>query len=289
MIYSMTAFARGELQDSWGTLTLEMRSVNSRFLEINFRLPEELRSCEQPLRERVTTRLGRGKLDLTVRLQSEGGAEGKLTLNTPLISQLAAACRQITPLIAPAAAINPLELLGWPGVVQNHAPDSQQLHPGLLALCDSTLDELLNVRQREGEGLAQLLHQRLEAIGQEVAILQARLPAAISTARERLQSRLAALQVELDPARLEQEVVLLVQKWDVHEEIDRLQTHLNEITRLLRNSDKSIGRRLDFLIQELHREANTLGAKSTDITTTQSVIEIKVLIEQMREQVQNIE
>ncbi len=288
MIRSMTAFARREDQGAWGALQLELRSVNHRYLEVSPRLPEELRVLENKLRERIAQRLGRGKVDCNVRYQApQSGADG-VKVNLELVKQLAHASREIDSILYNAAPINSLEVLRWPGVLETAGVDEEQLQAALLALLDQALDEMNENREREGEKLQAIILQRCDAIEAVVAQVKQRLPEVLANLRKRLEDRLGELKQELDPTRLEQEMVLQAQKIDVDEEMDRLATHIAEVRHVLKGNEP-VGRRLDFLMQELNREANTLGSKSADSETTKASVELKVLIEQMREQIQNIE
>jgi uncharacterized protein (TIGR00255 family) len=284
----MTAFARKEKQGEWGSLQLELRSVNHRYLELSPRLPEELRQLEPKIRERVNQQLGRGKVDCNVRYQPPQTVAGELAVNTELVKQLAHASREVDGIIYNPAPVNSLDVLRWPGVLESPGIDEQQLHAELLSLLDQALQELDDNRRREGEKLKAIILLRCDAIEEVVRTVRERLPEILAGLRRRLQERLAELKQELDQERLEQEMVMLAQKLDVDEEMDRLATHIEEVRRVLQ-SDEPVGRRLDFLMQELNREANTLGSKSADSETTKASVELKVLIEQMREQIQNIE
>ncbi|UZJ43564.1 YicC family protein [Marinimicrobium sp. C6131] len=285
---SMTGFARTSQQYDWGTLTWEIRSVNHRYLEPAFRLPEDLREIEPHLRERIRKRLHRGKLEMSLTLQKEEGAEQALGINLPRVRQLAEAAHKIGNELHDAAPVSPLDVLRWPGVLQQAELNRDTLIEAALALFDQTLKQLLEHRTREGNELVQFIHQRLDGISAEVVKLRERLPEILTAQREKLQSKIEALKVDLDPERLEQEITLLAQKADVDEELDRLDTHVAEVKHTL-SQKSSLGRRLDFLMQELNREANTLSSKAIVAETTQSAVELKVLIEQMREQIQNIE
>jgi uncharacterized protein (TIGR00255 family) len=289
MIRSMTAFARQEGDGEWGALQLELRSVNHRYLEVNPRLPEELRQLEPMLRERIGRRLGRGKIDCTIRYQPPTAATaGGVKVNTELVKQLSHASREVDSLIYNPAPVNSLEVLRWPGVLESAAVDMEQLRGAAMALLDAALQELDENRGREGEKLKTIILQRADSAAEVVTAVRQRLPEVLAAVRQRLNERLAELRQELDENRLEQEMVLQAQKLDVDEEMDRLETHLAEVRRVLER-DEPVGRRLDFLMQELNREANTLGSKSADSETTKASVELKVLIEQMREQIQNIE
>lgn len=288
MIRSMTAFARKENQGDWGALQLELRSVNHRYLEVSPRLPEELRVLETRLRERIAKKLGRGKVDCNVRYQApQSGAEG-MQVNLELVKQIAHASREVDNIIYNPAPVNSLEVLRWPGVLESAGVDEEQLQGALMELLEQALDEMIDNREREGEKLEAIILQRCDTIEEVVAQVRKRLPEVLANLRQRLEDRLAELKQELDPARLEQEMVMSMQRLDVDEEMDRLATHVAEVRRVLKNKEP-VGRRLDFLMQELNREANTLGSKSADSETTKASVELKVLIEQMREQIQNIE
>lgn len=286
---SMTGFARREAKLPWGTLVWEIRSVNHRYLEPGFRLPEDFREIEPQLRDAMRKNLQRGKVEASLSIQWEQEAQSELGVNVERVEQLTKAAQQINNLLgATAAPINAVDILKWPGVIQKQELDRDTIQAAALDLFDQTLAGLIEHRAREGAELEQLILQRLDAVSAQVIAVRARLPEILRGQREKLQAKLANLQIELEPERLEQEVVLLAQKADVDEELDRLDTHVIEIKRSLKQTD-SLGRRLDFLMQELNREANTLSSKSIVSDTTQAAVELKVLIEQMREQVQNIE
>ncbi len=288
MIRSMTAFSRAERSGPWGEMTLEIRSVNHRFLDLSPRLPEEIRAIEPTIRERISRKLSRGKVDLFLRFKAEEVAGDSLEINTELAQRVAHASREVDGLLYNPAPVNSMDLLRWPGVLQTGNLDPEELRNCALELLDEALAGLVAMREREGAKLAEILEQRCASIEQEVARVQEILPEIRSQWRDKLLGRFKELQVEVDPQRLEQELVITAQKMDVDEELDRLTTHLQEIRRAL-GKKGPVGRRLDFLIQELNREANTLGSKSFDSRTTQASVELKVFIEQMREQVQNLE
>lgn len=286
---SMTGFARREAKLPWGTLVWEIRSVNHRYLEPSFRLPEDFREIEPNLRDAMRKALQRGKVEASLSVHWEQEGETDLGINLDKIAQLTKAAQQINGLLGSVAApVNALDILRWPGVIQKQELDREQIHNAALELFDSALEGLIEHRAREGAELEQLIINRLDSVSAQVVNVRARMPEILAAQREKLQTKLAALQVELEPERLEQEIVLLAQKADVDEELDRLDTHVIEVKRSLKQTD-SLGRRLDFLMQELNREANTLSSKSIVSDTTQAAVELKVLIEQMREQVQNIE
>jgi len=287
MIHSMTAFARAEQANANGTLSWELRSVNHRYLEPHLRLPESFRDLEGAVREALRNGLSRGKVECTLRF-SDDNAGKALQVNLERAAQLVAAAESVAGLIKQPAALNPLEVLGWPGVLVANAADPQALNQSALALFTEALNELKNGREREGIELAKLLNERLDSILEQVAALRELVPQMLAGQRQKILDRCAEMQAELDPQRLEQELVILAQKSDVAEELDRLSTHVNEVRRVLKTGGQA-GRRLDFLMQELNREANTLGSKASDTRSTQAAVNLKVLIEQMREQVQNIE
>ena len=287
MIHSMTAFARAEQAGDHGTLSWEIRSVNHRYLEPHLRLPEAFRDLEGPVRDALRKGLSRGKVECTLRF-TEDSTGRALQVDSQRASQLIAAAETVAALIKQPAPLNPLEILNWPGVLVGDAADPQALNNTALGLFHQALEELKKGRQREGEELARLIDERLDAITEETATLRAQVPQMLALQRQKLLDRCAEMRAELDPQRLEQEMVLLAQKSDVAEELDRLTTHVGEVRRVLK-SDGATGRRLDFLMQELNREANTLGSKAFDPRSTQAAVNLKVLIEQMREQVQNIE
>lgn len=288
MIRSMTAFARAEERGDFGTVACEIRSVNHRFLEPAFRLPDALRELEFPLRERLRQTLTRGKVDVQFRLESADGGEARVELNRELARQLVEAAAEIDQMGRHAAPLNATDILRLPGVIRSREADHEQLLTAAHAVFDAALTAFIAMREREGAELARLIGERLGALEAETARVRERMPAIVSHYRERLLGRLAEVRADLNSERLEAEMVLFSQKIDVAEELDRLLSHVAEIRRVL--ADKgAVGRRLDFLMQELNREANTLGSKSVSADSTLSSVELKVLIEQMREQIQNIE
>jgi len=287
MVHSMTAFARAERAGPQGTLSWELRSVNHRYLEPHLRLPESFRDLESAVREALRQGLSRGKIECTLRFTEETAGK-PLQVNRERAGQLVEAAELVASLIQQPAALNPLEVLAWPGVLVADATDPQALNNDALSLFNQALDELKAGRAREGADLAKLLDERLTSIKTEVATLRTLVPQMLATQRQKVLDRFADMKAELDPQRLEQEMVLLAQKSDVAEELDRLSTHVTEVRRVLKAGGQA-GRRLDFLMQELNREANTLGSKAFDPRSTQAAVNLKVLIEQMREQVQNIE
>ena len=287
-IRSMTAFARQEREGAWGSLTWELRSVNHRYLEVSLRLPDELRSLETAIRERAAKRLGRGKLDANLRFKPAARKNTELQLDEQVLSQVLAASSAIASRLHAAASPSPLDLLRWPGVILEETADPAPLTEAALELFDQALNELLDTRRREGAQIHDVLTTRLDAMEPLLASARARLPEIIARIRDKLRQRVDELVANPDKDRLEQELAFLAQKMDVDEELDRLTGHIAEVRRVLRLSEP-VGRRLDFLMQEFNREANTLGSKSADSETTRVSVELKVLIEQMREQVQNVE
>lgn len=288
MIYSMTAFARQEVQSALGTFTWELRSVNHRYLDISVRLPEELRFIEAQVRALVSRRLKRGKVDCALRYLAPSEAAVKFSLDEQLTRQLVRLCEEIDALAHNPAPLNSLEVLRWPGVLKTPALDMERLKTEALSALEEALKEMIATRAAEGARLAIFMTQRCEEIEAIVERVRTHLPHAMARFRERLQARLETVQAELEPGRLEQELVLFAQKNDAAEELDRLQAHMAEVRQVFQRQEP-VGRRLDFLMQELNREANTLAAKSGDVEISQDAVELKVLIEQVREQVQNIE
>jgi uncharacterized protein (TIGR00255 family) len=283
----MTAFTRQETQASWGSLVWEIRSVNHRYLEPHLRLPDSLRELEGSLREKLRKSLSRGKVECTLRFVPETQQQN-LSVDRDYAAQLIAAAEDVRRLMSDSQPLSPLEVLRWPGVLRESELDMAAVKLAALALFDQALTDLAQGRQREGADLALLVEQRLEAIDRVVVEVRNRLPQILQAQRDNLRTRLSELLTEIDETRIEQEIALLAQKADVDEELDRLSTHVQEVRRVLKQKDP-IGRRLDFLMQELNREANTLSSKSIVTDTTQCAVELKVLIEQMREQIQNIE
>ncbi len=286
MIRSMTAYATTEAESPLGTLVCELRTVNHRYLEQSLRLPEELRLFEPALRARVTARLGRGKVDLIIRLRGQSPSRS-MEVDHALLARLGELALDMEARF-PRLRTEFTELLDIPGVLRQPEVDQEALKTVLLALLDQALDGLVETREREGAATAALIGERLQGIGDIVQQMREWLPHIRAGLRERLHARLADIQASADPGRLEQELVLQLSRMDVDEEVDRLAAHVVEARRIL-TLDEPVGRRLDFLMQEFNREANTLGSKSVDTRSTNAAVELKVLIEQMREQVQNIE
>ena len=288
MLKSMTAFARQQFAAEWGNVTWEIKSVNQRFLEPNFRMPESFRHLEFELRNVLRKRLNRGKLDCTLRIEMNPKHAGRMKLDQEMAQQLLTAHEELQVLAQDNQSADLVQLMRWPGLLQQEEADTDTMEKDVKQAFSQAVEQLIEVRQREGEALSEIIEQRLKGISSEVAKVGEQMPAVIKWQRERVTNRFEEAKVELDKDRLEQEMVFLAQKLDVAEELDRLNTHVTECLRLLKDKGP-VGRRLDFLMQEFNREANTLGSKSINADITNSSVEIKVLIEQMREQEQNIE
>lgn len=287
MIFSMTAFARQEQKYNWGKASWEIRSVNQRYLETFIRLPEQFRSLEAVIREKLRSKLQRGKVECYLRFEANQAAQSQIYINHSLAKQLIDGAEWVIQQ-AEHGEINPFDVLRWPSVVAAEEQDLDSIAQQITTLFDTSLKELITSRAREGEQLKAMIEQRLNAVELEVAKVATQLPEAAAWQRQRLIDRLEEAKIELDPQRLEQELVMLAQRSDVAEELDRLKAHIIETYRILKQGG-ACGRRLDFMMQEFNREANTLGSKSINNHITQSAVELKVLIEQMREQIQNIE
>lgn len=287
MIRSMTAFAACERAATGGHLSCELRAVNHRYLELGIRAPEDLRSIETAFRERLAQKISRGKVDLGFRYRPLAGSSGALRVNESLLGQLSELATKAHSRF-PGLRTEFTELLRYPGVIEEEAFDQAGLQADALALLDQTIAQFVLAREREGANLAAVMRERVDGIERIVAQVREWLPDIRSALRARMEAKIADLKLPLDPGRLEQEVVLNLQKIDVDEELDRLSSHVAEARRVFALPE-AVGRRLDFLMQEFNREANTLGSKSVDSRTTQAAVELKVLIEQLREQVQNLE
>ncbi len=285
---SMTGFARQEIQHSWGTLSCEIRSVNHRYLEPSIRLPETLRAIEPNLRESLRKKLSRGKIEASMFLKTEFSEDAQLGLNEELAGKIVELAQNVQEKIENPANIDAIDILRWPGVIKTAEIDTDELHKATLELFQNTLKQLVDNRSREGGELAQLIEARLVSIAEAVVEVRAKVPELLEQQHQKLRSKLDTLKVEVDEDRFSQEAVYIAQKADVAEELDRLEAHIVEVRHTVKQNGP-IGRRLDFLMQELNREANTLSSKSISSETTQSAVDIKVFIEQMREQVQNIE
>lgn len=287
MIRSMTAYARREIKGNWGSAAWELRSVNQRYLETYIRLPEQFRSLEPVVRERLRTRLTRGKIECNLRFELDPSAQSSMILNEKLAKQLVEAANWVK-MQSDEGEINPLEVLRWPGVMSAAEQDLDVISTELMASLELAIDDFIDAREREGNALKAMIEQRLEGVSAEVAKVRQQMPEILQWQRERLVSKLEEAQVQLENNRLEQELVLMAQRVDVAEELDRLEAHVKETYVILKKKE-AVGRRLDFMMQEFNRESNTLASKSINADVTASAIELKVLIEQMREQIQNIE
>jgi uncharacterized protein (TIGR00255 family) len=284
----MTGFARESAESVHGTLTWEIRAVNHRYLDLQFKLPDELRPHEQAFRRSVSAALGRGKVECAFFFRREFNQDTDMQVDTELVKLIGQRISDVTVKLPNVAAVNPIEILRWPGVVRQAEVDVEPLFAAATALLDRALAAIGEMRASEGARIEEMLASRCADIGELATSVRARMPEVLAAARARQQERIDALDVEADPARLEVELALIATKLDVDEELDRLDSHLVEIREAI-GADKPVGRRLDFLMQELNREANTLGSKSADAQTTKAAVELKVLIEQMREQIQNVE
>jgi len=285
----MTGFARRERQGPWGTLACELRSVNHRYLELSLRLPDDLRSLEGDARQLLASTLKRGKVEAGIYLRGTATANTTVEINRPLVEQLLRRAAEVSALAGAASApMNPLDILRWPGAIRDADRDPSPVLAETISLLRETISDLNDARAREGGRLRELLRQRCELLAQQIAAVRTRLPEVSARLRAKVGERVAQLGVQVDAERLEQELVLIAYKMDVQEELDRLGSHIDETLQAL-DSKEPAGRRLDFLMQELNREANTLSSKSQDMETTRAAVDIKVLIEQMREQVQNVE
>jgi uncharacterized protein (TIGR00255 family) len=289
MIRSMTGFARRERQGPWGTLTCELRSVNHRYLELSLRLPDDLRGLENDARQLLSGSLRRGKVDAGVYLKGAAAGVASLEINRAMVEQVVAGAAEVSAIAGSAAgALNPLDVLRWPGVIRDAERDVTPIAAAAMELLKETAADLNDARAREGARIRDMLAQRCEALRDLVSVVRARLPEVSARIRARVLERVAQLGTTIDAERLEQEIALLAYKMDVEEELDRLGSHIAETLQVI-DSKEPAGRRLDFLMQEFNREANTLSSKSQDSETTRAAVDMKVLIEQMREQVQNVE
>lgn len=288
MLKSMTAFSRQEAVNEFGTLAWELRSVNHRYLDLSIRLPEELRGIEPKVRDKLNSKLSRGKVEASLRFKATANAGAQLLVNEELAQQVASAAQSVRALLPESTPLSAFELLRWPGVVGQADTDLGPLQSATLALLSDAIEDYLATRGREGDKTALMLSERCDAMEDIVARVRELRPQALERQRNKLLGRIEELGVEHDNSRLEQELVFIAQRLDVDEELDRLTAHISELRDILERKDP-VGRRLDFLMQEFNREANTLSSKSADSETTALAVDLKVLIEQMREQVQNIE
>jgi uncharacterized protein (TIGR00255 family) len=284
----MTGFAREAAELPFGTLTCELRTVNHRYLDVQFRLPEELRPREIELRRQIAAAVKRGKVECSMHLRRSFHQNEELKLNEELVRQLSARVAELSDLLPEARALDPIDVLRWPGVVVEPEIDSEPLFAASSELLTATLAALGEMRANEGGRISEMLETRCAEILAIATGIKKRMPEVMEAVRAKQRERIDNLNIEADPARLETELALIAQKLDVEEELDRLLSHVSEIRAVLEKGEP-VGRRLDFLMQELNREANTLGSKSGDTETTRSAVDLKVLIEQMREQIQNVE
>ena len=287
MIYSMTAFAHLEIKKEWGNAVWEIRSVNQRFLETYFRLPEAFRHLEMGLRERLRNSLTRGKVECSLRVELAQASNNKIALNNDYAEQVITSLKTLQG-IAGEGEINLVDVLRYPGVVDAQSQDLDQIAQDLLAGFEQILTDFIAMRGREGANLQAIIQQRLDSTAEIAQSVQNQMPEVLQWQKDRLQQRFDELNLQLDPQRLEQEMVLTAQRVDVAEELDRLQLHVKETSSILKKGG-AVGRKLDFMMQELNRESNTLASKSINADITNSAVELKVLIEQMREQIQNLE
>jgi len=288
MTHSMTAFSRQQADSRWGSLTWEIRSVNHRYLEANVRLPENFRGLENLIREKLRQKLKRGKVDCQLHFKKFEAGSSDIHIDKELVKNLVDASSEIHTFVKGPSQLNTIDILRWPGVITDQKIDASAFEEQASRLFDQTIDGLISARKREGEALELQLSTRIGSIKRIVSSVKSKMPEIIFNQRQAMLNRLTDLKAELDPIRIEQEIVILAQKADVDEELDRLESHLHEVERII-GSNGQKGRRLDFLMQELNREANTLSSKSVLAETTLNAVELKVLIEQMREQIQNIE
>ena len=288
MLHSMTGFAREALETDFGTLTWEIKAVNHRYLDVQFRLPEELKAEEQAFRQLASQALKRGKVECGLYFRRADASQTDLLLNRELVSVLTTRVEELRAASHDYGAVNPVDILRWPGVLQPRELDLDPLFAKAGELLTSALDSINGMRRSEGERIHAMLSSRVSDVLAIAGSVRKRMPEVLEAVRVRQRERIDKLDVTADPARLEVELALIAQKLDVEEEIDRLESHVTEIRDALER-EEAVGRRLDFLMQELNREANTLASKSADAETTRAAVELKVLIEQMREQIQNVE
>ena len=288
MLHSMTGFARESVETALGTLTWEIRAVNHRYLDVQFKLPDDLRPKEQAFRQQASAVLGRGKVECGLFFRRATDQQTEMQIDTDLVALIGTRISEVSAKLPATAAINPVEILRWPGVMRQPEIDAEPLFDAATTLLDTALQAIDSMRLSEGQRIAEMLESRCAEITAIAGSVRARMPEVLAASRLKQKVRIEKLDVAADPARLEVELALIAQKIDVDEELDRLESHLVEIRDAL-SDKKPVGRRLDFLMQELNREANTLGSKSADTETTKAAVDLKVLIEQMREQIQNVE
>ena len=288
MLHSMTGFARETAEAEIGALTWEIRAVNHRYLDVQFRLPDQMRAHEQAFRQAVGGSLNRGKVECSLNFRRQLDRQEALQINSGLVELIGTRIKEMSAMLPATGAVNPFDVLRWPGVVEQAEIDAEPLFEAAMQLLHKALDAIRAMRASEGARIAEMIESRCADIASISQSVRARMPEVLEAGRTKQRERIDRLEVEADPARLEVELALIAQKLDVDEELDRLDSHLAEICDIVAR-DEPVGRRLDFLMQELNREANTLGSKSNDTETTRASVELKVLIEQMREQIQNVE
>ena len=288
MLHSMTGFARETADAVIGALTWEIRAVNHRYLDVQFRLPDQMRAHEQAFRQAVGGSLNRGKVECSLNFRRQLDRQEALQINSGLVELIGSRIKEMSAMLPATGAVNPFDVLRWPGVVEQVEIDAEPLFEAAMPLLHKALDAIRAMRASEGARIAEMIESRCADISSISQSVRTRMPDVLEAARTKQRERIDRLDVEADPARLEMELALIAQKLDVDEELDRLDSHLAEIRDIV-TREEPVGRRLDFLMQELNREANTLGSKSNDTETTRASVELKVLIEQMREQIQNVE
>ena len=286
MIVSMTAFGRKEASGEWGNVFMEIKTVNHRYLDISIRIPDDFRILEAGIRDRISSRIKRGKVDCSLRIEPGEQALSKIPVNIELVEKIVAAARSLP--ISENDQMNPLDIMRWPGVIQKEMFDIDTIQDPVYSLVDATLGSIIETREREGAKIRDMILERCDAVSNQIINIKSKLPEIAEDIRTRYFKKAKDMQVELNNERFEQELLLLLQKMDISEELDRLEAHLKEVIHVV-DQNEPMGRRLDFLMQEFNREANTLGSKSINIDMSNTSIELKVLIEQMREQIQNIE
>lgn len=288
MIHSMTAYGRVENSEGQNSISCEIRSVNHRYSEISIRLPEELRPLEQKIRDHISGKIKRGKIECNIRIEKHNAYDESLSINQDLLKNIIEAAKRINSDLSTSAPLDSLDLLRWPGVLEKSTLDAEEIGKLLFPLVNEAIDIVIDTRQREGEKIKKMLTDRCTKIKEIISNVKKQIPDILKNYRKKLTQRVQEISDELDNDRLEQELLFLSQKADIEEEIDRLGAHVDEVVRVI-DRKEPIGRRLDFLMQEMNRESNTLGSKSNHIYTSNASVELKVVIEQMREQIQNIE
>ena len=288
MIHSMTAYGRVENSEGQNSISCEIRSVNHRYSEISIRLPEELRPLEQKIRDHISGKIKRGKIECNIRIEKHNAYNEALSINQDLLKNIIEAAKRINSDLSTSAPLDSLDLLRWPGVLEKSTLDVEEIGKLLFPLVKEAIDIVIDTRQREGEKIKKMLTDRCTKIKEIISNVKKQIPDILKNYRKKLTQRVQEISDELDNDRLEQELLFLSQKADIEEEIDRLGAHVDEVVRVI-DRKEPIGRRLDFLMQEMNRESNTLGSKSNHIYTSNASVELKVVIEQMREQIQNIE